>query len=314
MSQGSTFGPLLFLIYINDLSDDLSPNARLFADDTSLFSIVRDINTSAAHLNNDLRKISNWAFQWKMSFNPDPSKQALKVIFSRKHQKINHPSIYFNNNPIETVSSQKHLGMILDTKLNFQEHINYILTKVSKTIGLLGKLQNILPRESLLTIFKSFVRPHLDYGDVIYDQSYNNTFYQKMESIQYNAALAIAGAIRVSSRENLYQELGLESLQQRRWYRKLCYFFKLTKNKSPKYLFDNIPTVRSLYKTSNIENIPQFNVRHTVLRNSYFPSIVTEWNNLDKSIRNSESFSIFKKNILKFIRSSLNSIFNCHNP
>ena len=91
--------------------------------------------------------------------------------------------------------------MILDTKLNFQEHIKTILAKVNKTVGLLRKLQNILPRESLLTIFKSFVRPHLDYGDVIYDQSYNNTFHQKMESIQYNAALAITGAIRGSSRE-----------------------------------------------------------------------------------------------------------------
>ena len=178
--------------------------------------------------------------------------------------------------------------MILDTKLNFQEHIKNILTKVNKTIGLLRKLQNILPRESLLTIFKSSVRPHLDYGDVIYDQSYNNTFHQKMKSIQYNAALALTGAIRGSSREKLYQELGLESLQQRRWYRKLCYFFKLTKNKSPKYLFNYISTVRSTYRTRNIDAIPQFNVRHTLLRNSYFPSIVTEWNNLDKSIRNSE--------------------------
>ena len=135
-----------------------------------------------------------------------------------------------------------------------------------------------------------------------------------MESIQYNAALAITGNIRGSSREKLYQELGLESLQQRRWYRKLCYFFKLTKNKSPKYLFNYIPTVRSTYRRRNIDNIPQFNVRHTFFRNSYFPSIVTEWNNLDKSIMNSESFSIFKKNILKFIRPSPNSIFNCHNP
>ena len=221
--QGSILGPLLFLIYINDFSDDLSTNAKPFADDTSFFSVVRDINTSAAHLNNDLRKISNWAFQWKMSFNPDPSKQAQEVIFSRKHQKVRHPSIYFNNNPIESVSSQKHLEMILETKLNFQDFKN-ILTKINKTIGLLRKLQNILPRESLLTIFKSFVRPHLDYGDVVYDQSYTNTFHQKMESIQYNAALAITGAIRGSSREKLYQELGLESLQQRRWYRKLCYF------------------------------------------------------------------------------------------
>ena len=106
-----------------------------------------------------------------MSFNPEPSKQAQEVIFSRKLQKINHPSIYFNNNPIEQVSSQKHLGMILDAKLNFQEQIKNLLTKVNKIIGLLRKLRNILPRGSLLTIFKSFVRPHLDYGDVIHDQS-----------------------------------------------------------------------------------------------------------------------------------------------
>ena len=84
-----------------------------------------------------------------------------------------------------------------------------------------------MPQGSLLTIYKSFVRPHLDYSDVIYDQSFNNTFHQKMESIQYNAALAITGAIRGSSREKLYQELGLEPLQQRRWYRKLCFFFQI---------------------------------------------------------------------------------------
>ena len=112
----------------------------------------------------------------------------------------------------------------------------------------------------------------------------------------------------------LYKKLGFEPLQQRRWYRKLCYFFKLIKSKSPKYLFNNIPTVRSTYRTRNIDNIPQFNVRHTFFRNSFFPYIVTEWNNLDKRIRNSEGFSIFKKNILQFIRPSPSSIFNCHNP
>ena len=91
--QGSILGPLLFLIYINDLSDDPSTNAKLFADDTSLFSVVRDINTSASHLNNDLIRIRHWAFQYKMSFNPDPSRQAKEVIFSRKLQKISHPSL-----------------------------------------------------------------------------------------------------------------------------------------------------------------------------------------------------------------------------
>ena len=82
--QGSILGPLLFLIYINDLSDGLKSECKLFADGTSLFSVVHDINTSASDLNTDLETIGNWAFQWKMNFNPDPNKQAQEIIFSRK--------------------------------------------------------------------------------------------------------------------------------------------------------------------------------------------------------------------------------------
>ena len=137
-----------------------------------------------------------------MSFNPDPSKQAQEVTFSRKVQITCHPSIYFNNKSFKQVPSQKNLGLILGSKLNFQEHLKNILNKVNKSIGLLRKLQNILPHEALLTIYKSFVRPHLEYDDVIYDQNYNNYFHQKLESIQYNAALTVTGARRGSSREN----------------------------------------------------------------------------------------------------------------
>ena len=96
--QGSILGPLLFLIYINDLSDNLSSNVKLFADDTSLFSVTHDVNVSASELNDDIRKISNWAFQWKMSFNPDVNKQAQEVIFSRKITSKIHPPPVFNNN------------------------------------------------------------------------------------------------------------------------------------------------------------------------------------------------------------------------
>ena len=137
-----------------------------------------------------------------MSFNPDPNKQVQEVVFSRKVQITCHPSIYFNNKSFKQVPSQKNLGLILGSKLNFQEHLKNILNKVNKSIGLLRKLQNILPHEALLTIYKSFVRPHLEYDDVIYDQNYNNYFHQKLESIQYNAALTVTGARRGSSREN----------------------------------------------------------------------------------------------------------------
>ena len=84
-----------------------------------------------------------------------------------------------------------------------------------KGIGLLRKLQSILPRTSLLTIHKSFIRSHLDYGGVVYDQPSNDPFSNKLETVQYNADLAITGAIKGTSREKLYQELGLEYLQQR---------------------------------------------------------------------------------------------------
>ena len=79
-------------------------------------------------------------------------------------------------------------------------------------IGLLKKLSNLLPKQALVTIYKAFIRPHLDYGDVLYDQDFNNSFHAKMESIQYNACLAITGVIRGRSREKIYEELGLESL------------------------------------------------------------------------------------------------------
>ena len=117
--QGSILGPLLFLIHINDLSNGLSSNCKLFADDTSFFSVVNDIQSSAATFLNDLTVISNWAFRWKMTFNPDVTKQAQEVIFSRKTKKLLHRCISFNKIPLKNSISQKHLGLTLHVKLKF---------------------------------------------------------------------------------------------------------------------------------------------------------------------------------------------------
>ena len=154
---------------------------KLFADDTSLFSVVHNANTTAKELNNDLVKINRWAYQWKMSFNLDPSKQAQEVLFSRKTKKEYHPPLAFTNNNVSETNSQKHLGVVIDNRLSFEDHLKMILNKVNKTIGFLRKLQNILSRSALLTIYKSFIRPHLDYDDIIYDQAYNASYHQKLE-------------------------------------------------------------------------------------------------------------------------------------
>ena len=136
------------------------------------------------------------------------------------------------------------MGIFLDSKLDFDEHIKGVFDKTSKPIGLIRKLRNFLPRPSLLQIYKSFVRPHLDYGDIIYDKAFLGSFQKKLETIQYNAATAITGVIRGTSREKVDSELGLESLQDRRWYRKLCVFYKILNNMSPKYLSDTIPSTK----------------------------------------------------------------------
>ena len=91
--QGSIFGPLLFLIYINDLPENLQSTVKLFADGTSLFSTVYEPNISVSQLESDLKKLSHWAYKWKMNFNPDLSKQAQEVIFFRKTVKVSHPSV-----------------------------------------------------------------------------------------------------------------------------------------------------------------------------------------------------------------------------
>ena len=222
---------------IYDLPEALITNAKLFADDTSLFSVVRDIAASTKELNNDLRNIGKWGYQWKMIINPDLTKQAQEVIFSRRLNKPVHLNLTFNNFQVSQTESQKHLGLILDNKLNFNENLKGVLDKISKTIGLIRKCQPILPRFSLLTIYKTFVRPHLDYGDIVYDQTYNALFHRKPESIQYSVCLAITGAIRSTSHKKLNQELGLETLQSRQWFKKLCLFYKIVNNQSPSCLF-----------------------------------------------------------------------------
>ena len=220
-----------------------------------------------------------------MSFNPDQSKPVQEVILSRKLKTVPRPSITFNNNPLSLCPAQKHSWLILDSKLTFNEHINHFLSKVNKTIGLLRKFQSVLRRSSLLTIYKIFIRNHLDYADVVYDQSHKLSFHEKPESIQYNAALAVTGAVRGSSTEKPYQELRLESLN-RRWFRKLCQFYKILKSKSPRYLFDVIPTKLKVHNTRYCDNIPLLKIKHNYFRNSFFPSSIVEWNKLSPKVKN----------------------------
>ena len=153
--QGSVLGPLLFLIYINDLSEIIESEIRIFADDTFIFQTVpQNAPSTADTLEGDLRKITNWANQWKLSFNPDLSKQAVEVIFSKNKRAPKFNPLTFNGMPVKTVEETKHLGMILDTKLSFESHISEKIKTANKVIGVMKRLYPYVPRSALEVIYK----------------------------------------------------------------------------------------------------------------------------------------------------------------
>ena len=127
--------------------------------------MVYDESVTAENLNKDLETISNWAHQWKMQFNPDRNKQAVQVIFSHKSPKPPHPPLYFNQ---AEVPEHKHLGMILDSILDFSAHVNEAIVKVRRGIGMIRYMAKYVSRDVRDQIYKLCVRPHLDYGDIIY--------------------------------------------------------------------------------------------------------------------------------------------------
>ena len=187
---------------------------------------MQNSNTAASDMNHDLELISKWAHDWRMSFNPDPQKQAVELIFSKKKIETNHPEILFNNTPVMQVVEHKHLGIVLDSKLSFSSHIKAAIYKATKGIGIFRFLSRCLPKNTLNELYKLYIRPHLDCGDVIYHDppkicefSGNVTLtnlMEKLESVQYSVALAITGTWRGTPREKLYAELGWESIGLRR--------------------------------------------------------------------------------------------------
>ena len=316
---------MFFLVYIKDLATDVNCCVKLFADDTSLFTVVEDTDLAACDMNHDLELINRWAYDWKMSFNQGPRKQAVELKFSMKRVEVNHPEIQFNNIPIRKVDEHKHLGIIFDPKLSFSAHIKAAISKARKGVGLLKHLSKFLPRHTLSELFKLYVPPHLDYGDVIYRipikaREFSGkiilpTLMDRIESVQYAAALAITGAWRGASRAKLYAELGWESLSSRRWSRRLTLFYKMINNLTPEYTRDPIPEPQPAhYSLRNQDVVGRIRARTEKFKFSFYPNCLAEWNELDHEIRHSPSVAIFKKKLISIIRPPAKSTFGIHDP
>ena len=250
-----------------------------------LYSIVHDPEASASDLNHDLDLIQKWAYQWKMEFNPDPLKQATQIIFSCKKNKIHHPPIYFNGTEVPTEDEQKHLGLILTPSLNFSKHVHEKIKKANKNIGIIKHLSKYLPFKTLNQMYKTFARTLMDYCDIIYHQAAKITaagqvlssLMEEVERVQYRAALAVTGAWQGTSRAKIYEELGWESLSDRRKVQRLIQMFKIVNMYTPSYLRDKLPP-RSNPFTLFPHTFNEFRIRTERFRNAFFPDAVRHWN------------------------------------
>ena len=270
----SVLGPLLFLIYINDLPDGITSICKIFADNY-LFSKVLDINESKKKLNFDLEKTSEWAFQWKCILILIPINRLMKSYFLENQKSILIP-LSLSTIMILRRPYQKHLGIILDSKLDFNIHVDNNIKKCYRMIGIIKRLSVSVPRKALLANYKSFVRLHLDYRDILYDKPGNQNFLNKF---QYKACLEITGAIQGTSRQFFFDELGLHTLIERRWHGKLIFFYKIVSDLLSEYLYsylklplqENYP-LRSA-STTKINLIPS---RSKTFRKTFFPRCINE--------------------------------------
>ena len=199
-------GPLLFFIYINDITRDLQSNNFLYADDTSLLEIVDDPCLTADRLNHDLECIKAWTKDWLVTINPDKTKS---MIFSVKRLRPNHPPLFFNNNEIQEVFNHKHIGVTLSSNLTWTAHIINIHEKASKRLNLLKSIKFKLNRKTLSNLYKCLIRPLLEYADVLWDGCSDNES-DLIEHVEYQSAMVVTGAMRGTSRSRVLEDLAWE--------------------------------------------------------------------------------------------------------
>ena len=253
--------------------------------------------------------------------NPDVKKQATEILFSCKISNQIHPNLYFDGNKVVRYNYQKHLGLTLETNLSFKQHILDKINTAKKCIIMIRRLSNYFPLKTLSNMYKLLVRSHFDYCDIIFHipptHSQNGMILhglmENLEKIQYQAALAITGAWQGSNRVKLYEELGWESLSDRRWSRRILHIHKIVNDKTPSYLKERLPRLRRpLYRQYSTSMIYEIKCRTERYKNSFFPNAIYSWNIAIEQFQTMPSFYTLKNFITKLIRPSEKSTFGIY--
>ena len=277
--QGSVLGPLLFLIYINDLPDYIQNNStvKMFADDTIIYhSITNQQDTNA--LQEDLDALQRWESDWLMHFHP----QKCQTMHITNKRNIIQSTYTIHNHNLQSTNTAKYLGIHIDSTLKWNTHINKTAQRANTTSAFLHRNIRTCPRKIKHLAYTTLVRPILEYASIIWDpHTKSNTL--KLETVQRRSARRIMQNYnRHASVTTMLQHLDLPTLQQRRRHSKIIMLYRI------RHQLANVPTTN--YITPATRNTQHYNLpyaRTEVYKSSFFPSTIKLGNNLQPAIINS---------------------------
>ena len=289
--QGSVLGPLLFLIYINDIVVDIESIIKLFADDTSISLALKNPHVRTEILNSDLQKINEWANKWKIKFNEEKTE-----LLTFKRDNLPTYQLTFGNSDLDTIEQHKHLGLTIQNNCKWDVHIANITQKITLLLSFLRSLKYRLSRKSLNQLYKSFILPHFDYADVIYDNC-TKAQNDQLENLHLEGIRTVIGAVKGTSHAKLYHESGYTTLKERRRRHKIIFMHKIVHNACPDYLSERCPPLVGNLNPYHRRRPLDRRVPHSktnLYYNSFFPSATREYNLLPDNVKINPSISSLK--------------------
>lgn len=288
--QGTVLGPLMFLIYINDISEGIDSHIRLFADDSVVYGIVESPNEAAA-LQNDLNKLSDWSKMWQMSLNHDKC-SVLKIGRTKTPITFQYT---IDGVALKTVEHHPYLGVELSKNLDWGHHIHNITGKANQSLGFIRRNLGSCPQNVKEQAYMTLVRPRLEYASSVWDPHLKK-HHHDLEKIQRRAARFVTGCYdyQPGTVTNLLQELKWPTLEERRMMTRLTTFYKITSGELaveiPAYIQRPTRVTRSLHPKRFINMGSSSNT----YKNTFFTRTVKEWNLLPNEILEKDSVNTFK--------------------